>query len=86
MWGKVLQDAFEFAKSQLITDHVLVNYDPTKSVILACDASPYGLAVVLSHKFDYGEEKPIAFASYSLASAEKQYSQLEKEALAIVLG
>ena len=33
---------------------------------------------------DNGEEKPIAFASSSLAPAEKKYSQLEKEGLAIV--
>ena len=85
-WGKEQQDAFETAKSQLTTDRVLVHYDPTKSIILACDASPYGLGAVLSHKLDNGEEKPIAFASRSLAAAEKQYSQLEKEALAIVFG
>ena len=86
MWGEDQQDAFEFAKSQLTTDRILVHYDPTKSVVLACDASPYGLGAVLSHKFGNGEENPIAFASRSLASAEKQCYQLEKEALAIVFG
>ena len=38
---------------------------------------------MLLHKFDNGEEKSITFTSHSLASAEKQYSQLEK---AIVFG
>ncbi len=84
-WDQEQQDAFEFSKRQLTTDRVLTHYDPTKSIILACDASPYGLGAVLSHKLDNGEEKPIAFASRSLAPAE-QYSQLEKDGLAIVFG
>ena len=85
-WGKEQQKAFETAKSQLTTDRILAHYDPSKPIIMACDASPYGLGAVISHKLPSGEEKPIAFASRSLASAEKQYSQLEKEALAIVFG
>jgi len=39
----------------------------------------------LSHVSE-DEEQPIAFVSCSLSKAERNYSQIEKEALALVFG
>ena len=85
-WGKSQQQAFEEARQQLVSDHLLAHFDPSKPLILACDASPYGLGAVISHQFEDGTERPVAYAFRSLAPAEKKYSQLEKEALAIIFG
>ncbi|CAC5397393.1 unnamed protein product [Mytilus coruscus] len=60
---------------------VLCHYDPEIPIRLACDASPLGLGVVLSHKMQDGTERPTAFASRSLNKAERNYSQIDKEAL-----
>lgn len=80
-WDSNCQAVFERLKSTLTTAEVLVHYDPEKPLVLAADASPWGLGAVLSHVYPGGEEHPIAFASRSLSSAEKNYSQIEKEAL-----
>ena len=85
-WSSKETAAFQMAKNALQTEAVLVHFDPAKPLILACDASQYGIGAVLSHKMDNGDERPIAYVSRTLNSAEKRYSQLEKEALAIVSG
>ena len=48
--GPTQQNVFEKAKSLLISSCMLTHYDLSKPLILACDASPYGIDAVLSYK------------------------------------
>ena len=86
MWTMTEQRAFQNSKKLLLSSQVLVHYDPSLEVILECDASSYGVGVVLSHKMADGSERPVAFESHTLSAAELGYSQIEKEGLACVFG
>lgn len=48
--------------------------------------TPLLIGAVLSHIMPNCEERPIAYASRSLSTSEKNYSQIEKEALGIIWG
>ena len=48
-WGKEQQEAIKKSKELLISATVLIHFDPKKKLVLACDASPYGIGAVLSH-------------------------------------
>lgn len=68
----------------LQTDGVLVHYDEKKPLVLVCDASPYGVGALLSHVEPNGREAPICFASRTLTPTERNFVQIDKEALAVV--
>lgn len=85
-WTPECEKAFEASKDELVSSQVLAHFDVSLPLCLACDASPYGVGAVLSHIMPNGEERPIAFASRTLTSSERNYAQLEKEALALIFG
>ena len=85
-WSSAEREAFQVSKDLLSSSPLLVHFDPQLPLTLACDASAYGVGAVLSHRWPDGSERPIAYASRSLSDAERNYSQLEKEGLAIVYG
>lgn len=68
----------------LSEEDTVVPYDESKPLVLVCDASEDGLGSVLMHKCEDGLEKPIAYASRTLSDAEKRYSNIDREALAIL--
>ena len=55
-WGAQQEKAVSAVKSQLTSDCLLVHFDPQKPLTLACDASPYGVGAVLSHRLEDGSE------------------------------
>ena len=83
-WTKVEQQAFDGLKELLKSDRVLTFYNPKYPLKLDTDASSTGIGAVLSHILPSKEEKPIEYISRTLSTAERNYSQIDREALAIV--
>ena len=78
-WLDAQQKSFDKLKEMCSEAPVLARFDPKKEVTIQCDASSYGLGRALLQ-----EERPVAFTSRALTPTEQRYSQLEKEALAIM--
>ena len=70
----------------LMTQHpVMAYFNPTKLMEICVDASPVGLGAILTQKSVPGAtSQVVAYASRALTTTEQKYSQLEREALAIL--
>ena len=61
IWLKECEDAFQKIKSHLFADLSLAHFDSKKEIIVASDASNYGIREVILHKFkrwDYKAYSP----------------------------
>ena len=83
-WTTIERDAFHKLKMLLSSKQVLTFYDPKLPLKVDTDAAAGGIGAVMSHIFPNGEERPIEFISRTLSPAERNYAQIDKEALAIV--
>ncbi|CAG9114277.1 unnamed protein product [Plutella xylostella] len=86
VWSESCKVAFDKAKELLGSKPVLAHYDASLPLILSVDSSAYGLGCVLAQRGADGVERPVSCASRTLNEHELNYSQFDKEALAIVFG
>ncbi|XP_058820892.1 uncharacterized protein K02A2.6-like [Topomyia yanbarensis] len=83
-WTEKCQAAFNKFKEVLKSDLLLTHYNPALDIVVSADASSVGVGVTLSHKFPDGTLKVVQHASRALTAAEKNYSQPDREGLAII--
>ncbi|XP_047482831.1 uncharacterized protein LOC125034845 [Penaeus chinensis] len=81
-WEDKHEMAFNKLKQALVNDPILKLPDVNKPFILRTDASDVGLGAVLLQEED--AKMPVAYASRKLSDAEKKYSVVERECLAVV--
>ena len=79
VWNKEHEKSLNLLKTLITTEPVLKFFSPDKATVIQCDASSKALGACLLQ-----EGHPIAFASRSLSTSECNYSQIEKELLAIL--
>lgn len=85
-WNDACEKSYLAVKEIVASDKVLVHYDSKLPVKLMSDASQYGIGAAIFHIMPNKEERPIAFASKSLNAAQRNYSTIDREALAIFFG
>ena len=73
-------------KQKLVEAPVLAHYYTDYPIVLAGDASTYGVGAVISHRLPDGSECPVAYTLRTLTKSERNYTQVEKEALPLVFG
>ena len=80
-WNASYESAFEQIKEAVVSDTTLRYFDPALPVTIQVDASWVGLGAALLQNGN-----PIAFVSKTLTKTECQYTNIEREMLAVVFG
>ena len=71
-WDRQQKESFNRSKELLLSSQLQTHFDPDLELVLACDASAYGIGAVLEHRMPDGTEKPVGYASRTLSKAEKK--------------
>ena len=85
-WTSREESSFQGLKSLLSKDVLLAHYDKTLPIGISCDASEVGIGVVLFQRYSDGKERPLFNVSKTLTATQRRYSQIQREALAIIYG
>ena len=81
---RIMPESFWLNKKHiLVSDLSLTHFNLKFEVVVGLEASECGIGVVILYKLEDGRTKSVTHASRTLFEAEKNYSQMEKESLAI---
>lgn len=80
-WDQAQEQAFTHLKTAITDAPVLKFFNQEEPVCLSVHASSKGMGAVILQN-----DRPVAYASKSLTKCQQNYSQIEKEMLAIVFG
>ncbi|PIO72465.1 hypothetical protein TELCIR_05612 [Teladorsagia circumcincta] len=83
-WTSKCEEGFRRVKEVLTSDLLLTHSDPCLEIIVAADASDYGIGAVVLHRMPDGTEKAICHANRSLTATEGNYGHIEKEGHAFI--
>ena len=79
VWNDECNKSFQLLKKSLLSMPVLTPFSLQKQSVLTVDASGLALGAVLTQ-----DQHPVMFISRKLSDAEKRYSNIEREGLAVV--
>ena len=79
VWTSDMQKELDDIKQAICKATELVHYDPNKPLVIETDASLKGLGGVLMQ-----DKKPVRYLSKALTQAEMNYSNIERELLAVL--
>ena len=83
-WTSECQQSFDLLKKLVTESPILAFPNFHQPFIVACDASNVGIGGVLSQKDESGLERPIAYFSKTLNKAQRKYSTIDKEGIALL--
>ena len=83
VWDEPQRRSFEAVKREISGAPVLAKYELRARHRVSADSSSYALGAALLQENDKAQWQPVTFASRRLTEAEKNYAQIEKEALAV---
>ena len=79
LWTSDMQKELDTIKNEIANAVQLTHYEPNKSAVIETNASLKGLSAVLIQ-----DSKPVRFLSKALTPAEANYSNIERELLAVL--
>jgi len=84
-WTSECQNELNDLKECLLSDPLLVPLDPSKRIVVLCDASNSGYGFSILQRASDGQLHPVFFGGAALSPAEVKYTPAHKELAALVL-